>query len=160
MKRIRDEHDSKRNAQDPRSGIVRIACAGMAENEQRLHHHEEADAKQRVVAAMVQEVGIVVQNLEAEIRTESHHEARLQKIAVTNAQAILANEEYDNRHDSRHRELCDVLIIAALDKALFNSTALIEYEPVPDKESYHQDCYSYEKGYDMYFLNHSLNYNK
>ena len=56
MKRIRDEHDCKRNNQNPRGTLVRIACARVTVNEKCLHDHKEANAKQRVIAAVLQNV--------------------------------------------------------------------------------------------------------
>lgn len=139
VKSVCNEHHAKRDAQHPRCGIVRIAFTRVTENEQSLHHHKEADAEQSVIAAVVQKVRIVVQNLEAEISTERHREPRLQKIAIANAQAVLADKEHDDGHDGSHRELRDILVVAAFDKALLDGAALVEHKPVPHEEGYHEE---------------------
>ncbi len=137
---IRDEHHPERDAQNPRGTLVRVAHTRMAVNEQGLHHHEEADAKQRVVAAVVQKMGIVVQNLEAEICTQGHSETGLQEIAVPPAEAIFADKEHDDRHDGSNRELGDILVVAAFNEALFNGAATVEHKPVHHEECYHEDA--------------------
>jgi hypothetical protein len=131
----------------------------MAVNEQSLHHHEEADAEQRVVAAVVQKVGIVVQNLQAEVSTKGHCEACLQEQAVAPAQTILAYEEHDNRHDASYRKLGDILVVAALYEALLDGAATVKYEPVPHKEGYCEDTDKGQKEDNEIFLVHGSNIN-
>ena len=66
-------------------------------------------------------------NLEAEICTQGHRKAGLQEIAVPPAKAITTDEEHDDRHDGGNRELGDILVVAAFNKALFDSTAAVEH---------------------------------
>ena len=53
VKCVQNKHDRERNAENPWGAVIRVACARVAVNEQRLHDHEKANAKQRVVAAVV-----------------------------------------------------------------------------------------------------------
>ena len=53
MECVRDEHDGERNAKNPRGTVVRVARTRVAVDEQRLHHHEKADAEQRVIATVI-----------------------------------------------------------------------------------------------------------
>ncbi len=143
MERIRDEHDCKRNDQDPWRALVRIACARVAVNKQRLHNHKEANAKQRVIAAVFQNVCVIVHDFQTEIRTQSHGETRLQENAVSFAKAVLADEENDDRHDGGDRELCDVLVVTAFYEALLDSAAVVKYKPVSHEKCNHEnpdDC--------------------
>lgn len=139
MERIRDEHDGKWDNQNPRGTLVRIACARVTVNEKCLHNHKEANAKQRVIAAVLQNVCVVVHDFQAEIRAQSHSETRLQKVAVALAKAIPANEEYDNRHNGGNSELGDVLVVTALDETLLDSTAVVKYKPVSHEECNHEN---------------------
>jgi hypothetical protein len=51
----------------------------------------------------------------------------LQKSAVSFANAIFANEKYDDRHDGGNCKFGDVLVIAALYEALLDGTAVVKY---------------------------------
>ena len=88
----------------------------MAVNEKCLHNHKKANAKQCVIAAVLQHVSVVVHDFQTEIRAQSHSETRLQKVTVALAQTIPANEKYDNRHDCGNGELGYVLVVAAFDE--------------------------------------------
>ena len=111
----------------------------MTVNEKCLHDHKEANAKQRVIAAVLQNVCVVVHDFQAEIRAQSHSETRLQKVAVALANAVPANEKHDYRHDGCYRELGDVLVVAAFNETLLDGTAVVKYKPVPHKERNHED---------------------
>ncbi len=156
MKRIRDEHDRKRNNQNPRRALVRIACARVTVNEKCLHNHKEANAKQRVIAAVLQNVCVIVHDFQAEIRAQSHGETRLQKVAVALAKAILANEKYDNRHDGGNSELGYVLVVAAFDETLLDSTAVVKYKPVSHEECNHENPDDNNKRSYKCFLVHNV----
>ena len=82
---------------------------------------------------------IVVQNLQAEVCAQRHGETRLQEVAVAFANTVPANEKHDYRHDGCHRELGDVLVVAAFDETLLDGAAVVKYEPVPHKERNHED---------------------
>ena len=156
MKRIRDEHDCKRNNQNPRRALVRIACARVTVNEKCLHDHKEANAKQRVIAAVLQNVCIIVHDFQTEIRAQSHSETRLQKVAVALAQAIFANEKYDNRHDGGNSELSDVLVVAAFNETLLDGTAVVKYKPVSHEECNHENPDDNNKRSYKCFLVHNV----
>ena len=156
MQRIRDEHDCKRNNQNPRGTLVRIACARVTVNEKCLHDHKEANAKQRVIAAVLQNVCIIVHDFQTEIRAQSHSETRLQKVAVALAQAIFANEKYDNRHDGGNSELGYVLVVAAFDETLLDSTAVVKYKPVSHEECNHENPDDNDKRSYKCFLVHNV----
>ena len=156
MKRIRDEHDRKWNNQNPRRAFVCITCARVTVNEKCLHNHKEANAKQRVIAAVLQNVCVVVHDFQAEIRAQSHSETRLQKVAVALAQAIFANEKYDNRHDGGNSELSDVLVVTAFNETLLDGTAVVKYKPVSHEECNHENPDDNNKRSYKCFLVHNV----
>ena len=158
MKRIRDEHDRERNNQNPWRALVRIASARVAVNEKRLHDHKEANAKQRVIATVLQNMSVVVHDFQTEVCTQSHGETRLQKVAVAFAKTILADEKYDNCHDGGNSELCDVLVVAAFDEALFDSTTVVKYKPVSHEECNHENPDDNNKRSYKCFLVHNVQY--
>jgi hypothetical protein len=109
-------------------------------DKKRLHNHKEANAKQRVIATVLQNMSVVVHDFQTEVCTQSHGETRLQKVAVALAKAIPANEEYDNRHNGGNGELGDILVVAAFDETLLDGAAVVKYEPVPHEERNHEDA--------------------
>ena len=156
MKRVCNKHDCKRNNQNPRRALVRIACACVTVNEKCLHNHKEANAEQRVIAAVLQNVCIIVHDFQTEVCTQSHGETRLQKVAVALAQAIFANEKYDNRHDGGNGELGDILVVAAFDETLLDSTAVVKYKPVSHEECNHENPDDNNKRSYKCFLVHNV----
>ena len=156
MERIRDEHDRKRNNQNPRRALVCIACARVTVNEKCLHDHKEANAEQRVIAAVLQNVCIIVHDFQTEIRAQSHSETRLQKVAVALAKAISANKKYDNRHDCGNGELGDILVVAAFNETLLNGTAVVKYKPVSHEECNHENPDDNNKRSYKCFLVHNV----
>jgi hypothetical protein len=125
-------------------------------NEKCLHNHKEANAKQRVIATVLQNVCIIVHDFQTEIRTQSHSETRLQKVAVALAKAIPANEKYDNRHDGGNSELGDILVVAAFDETLLDSTAVVKYKPVSHEECNHENPDDNNKRSYKCFLVHNV----
>ena len=82
---------------------------------------------------------IVVQNLQAEVCAQRHGETRLQEVAIALANTVLADEKHDNRHDGCHRELGDILVVAAFDEALLDGAAVVKDKPVPHEERNHEN---------------------
>jgi hypothetical protein len=97
-----------------------------------------------------------VHDFQTEIRAQSHSETRLQKVAVALAQAIFANEKYDNRHDGGNSELGYVLVVAALDEALLDRAAVVKDKPVPHEESNHENPDDNNKRSYKCFLVHNV----
>ena len=130
----------------------------MAVNEKCLYDHKKANAKQCVIAAVLQNVSVIVHDFQAEIRAQSHSETRLQKAAVALAKTILANEKYDNRHDGGNGELGYVLVVAAFDETLLDSTAVVKYKPVSHEECNHENPDDENKRSYKCFLVHNVQY--
>jgi hypothetical protein len=125
-------------------------------DEKCLHNHKEANTKQRVIAAVLQNVCIIVHDFQTEIRAQSHSETRLQKVAVALAKAILADEKYDNCHDGGNSELGNVLVVTALDEALLDSTTVVKYKPVSHEECNHENPDDNNKRSYKCFLVHNV----
>ena len=95
-------------------------------------------------------------DFQAEVRTQSHSETRLQKVAVALAKVIFANEKYDNRHDGGNGELGDILVVAAFDETLLDSTAVVKYKPVSHEECNHENPDDNNKRSYKCFLVHNV----
>ena len=106
----------------------------MTVDEQRLHDHEKANAEQCVVAAVFQNMGVIVHDFQAEISAKSHRKTRLQKNAVPLANAIFADEKYDECHDGSNCKFGDVLVIATLYEALLDGATVVKYKPILHEE--------------------------
>ena len=128
----------------------------MAVNEKCLHNHKKANAKLCVIAAVLQNVSVIVHDFQAEIRAQSHSETRLQKAAVALAKTILADEKYDNRHDCGNGELGYVLVVAAFDETLLDSTAVVKYKSVSHEECNHENPDDENKRSYKCFLVHNI----
>ena len=99
-------------------------------------------------------------DFQAEIRAQSHSETRLQKVTVALAKAIPANEKYDNCHDGGNSELSDILVVAAFNEALLDSTTVVKYKPVSHEECNHENPDDNDKRSYECFLVHNLQYNQ
>ena len=95
-------------------------------------------------------------DFQAEIRAQSHSETRLQEVAVALAKTILADEKYDNCHDGGYRKLGYVLVVAALDEALLDSTTVVKYKPVSHEECNHENSDDNNKRSYKCFLVHNV----
>ena len=97
-----------------------------------------------------------MQNLQTEIGTQCHRKTRLQKLAVARAQAITPDEEHDSRHNRRHKELSDILVIAVFNQALFNRPALVKNKPVLHEKRDHQYADNNQQKRNQLFLFHCI----
>ena len=84
-------------------------------------------------------MGVIVHDFQAEICAQGHCKTSLQKVPVSLAKTVLADEKYNNCHDGGYRKLRYVLVVAAFYEALLDSAAVVKDKPVSHEERDHEN---------------------